>query len=87
MRVPTGGETSRLIRAFCWEGEEIRGPAASVVPPRNGPLGLFAGGAGSHPRGTGPRLFPHSATPGKLSLAASEAYENGVVRLSYRPQA
>jgi dihydrofolate reductase len=37
-------------------------------------------------RGTGPRLFPEDAAPGKLSLAASESYENGVVYLNYRPQ-
>lgn len=38
-------------------------------------------------RGSGPRLFPDGATPGKLSLAACEAYENGVIHLSYRPEA
>jgi dihydrofolate reductase len=38
-------------------------------------------------RGSGPRLFPEGAAPGKLSLAAYEAYENGVVYLAYRPQA
>ena len=38
-------------------------------------------------RGTGPRLFPDGADPGKLSLTTSEAYENGVVHLSYRPEA
>ncbi|MBS1844470.1 MAG: dihydrofolate reductase family protein [Actinobacteria bacterium] len=37
-------------------------------------------------RGTGPRLFPDGATPGKLSLAACEAYDNGVVHLAYRPE-
>jgi dihydrofolate reductase len=37
-------------------------------------------------RGTGPRLFPDDAAPGKLSLVASESYENGVVYLNYRPQ-
>jgi dihydrofolate reductase len=37
-------------------------------------------------RGIGPRLFPEDAAPGKLSLAASESYENGVVYLNYRPQ-
>jgi dihydrofolate reductase len=36
--------------------------------------------------GTGPRLFPDGAA-GKLSLVASESYENGVVYLNYRPQA
>ncbi len=35
-------------------------------------------------RGSGPRLFPEQA--GKFSLAASDAYDNGVVYLSYRPQ-
>jgi dihydrofolate reductase len=38
-------------------------------------------------RGPGPRLFPEDAAPIKLSLAASESYENGVVYLAYRPQA
>jgi dihydrofolate reductase len=37
-------------------------------------------------RGGGPRLFTEDAAPGKLSLAASDAYENGVVYLAYRPQ-
>jgi dihydrofolate reductase len=38
-------------------------------------------------RGSGPRLFPEGAAPSTLSLETSEAYENGVVHLSYRPQA
>jgi len=38
-------------------------------------------------RGSGPRLFPDGAAPRNLSLAASEAYENGVVYLAYRPRA
>jgi dihydrofolate reductase len=38
-------------------------------------------------RGPGPRLFPEEAAPGKLSLAACMSYENGVVYLSYRPEA
>ena len=37
--------------------------------------------------GSGPRLFPDGAAPGKLSLAACESYDNGVVYLAYRPQA
>jgi dihydrofolate reductase len=37
-------------------------------------------------RGTGPRLFPDGAQPGRLSLAASDTYDNGVVHLAYRPQ-
>jgi dihydrofolate reductase len=37
-------------------------------------------------RGQGQRLFAADAEPGKLSLAASEAYDNGVVYLAYRPQ-
>jgi dihydrofolate reductase len=37
--------------------------------------------------GAGTRLFTEDATPGKLSLAASESYDNGVVYLDYRPQA
>jgi dihydrofolate reductase len=36
-------------------------------------------------RGSGPRLFTEDAAPGKLSLAACESYENGVVYLAYRP--
>ena len=38
-------------------------------------------------RGAGPRLFTEGAAPGKLSLAACQSYENGVVYLAYRPQA
>ncbi len=38
-------------------------------------------------RGSGPRLFPDGAAPGKLALAASESYDNGVLFLTYRPQA
>ena len=38
-------------------------------------------------RGSGPRLFPADSVPAKLSLAACEPYENGVVYLAYRPQA
>jgi dihydrofolate reductase len=38
-------------------------------------------------RGSGPRLFTHDAAPGRFALAASETYDNGVVYLSYRPQA
>ena len=37
--------------------------------------------------GSGPRLFPDGAAPRKLSLAACESYDNGVVYLAYRPQA
>jgi dihydrofolate reductase len=37
--------------------------------------------------GSGPRLFTEDAEPRKFSLAASDAYENGVVYLNYRPQA
>jgi dihydrofolate reductase len=37
-------------------------------------------------RGEGPRLFPPDATPGKLTLARTESYDNGVVYLAYRPQ-
>jgi dihydrofolate reductase len=37
-------------------------------------------------RGSGPRLFPEAAAPAKLSLAAFEPYENGVVYLAYRPE-
>jgi dihydrofolate reductase len=35
-------------------------------------------------RGDGPRLFPEDGTSRKLSLAASESYENGVLYLAYR---
>jgi dihydrofolate reductase len=38
-------------------------------------------------RSAGPRLFPEGAASSKLSLAACESYENGVVYLAYRPQA
>ncbi len=38
-------------------------------------------------RGAGPRLFPEDAAPLEFSLAASEAYENGVVYAAYRPRA
>jgi dihydrofolate reductase len=38
-------------------------------------------------RGSGPRLFTEDAAPGKLSLAASEPYDNGVLYMAYRPQA
>jgi dihydrofolate reductase len=37
-------------------------------------------------RGEGPRLFPPEASPAKMTLAASDTYENGVVYLHYRPQ-
>jgi dihydrofolate reductase len=36
--------------------------------------------------GPGPRLFPDDAPSTKLSLAACERYDNGVVYLAYRPQ-
>lgn len=35
-------------------------------------------------RGAGPRLFPEDGIPRKLSLTASESYENGVLYLAYR---
>jgi dihydrofolate reductase len=38
-------------------------------------------------RGDGPRLFRDDAEASKLSLAACESYENGVIYLAYRPQA
>ena len=37
--------------------------------------------------GSGPRLFSEGNAPLQASLAACESYENGVVYLSYRPQA
>ena len=37
-------------------------------------------------RGAGLRLFTEDAAPGKLSLGACDAYDNGVVYLAYRPQ-
>ena len=37
--------------------------------------------------GAGPRLFPDGAAPRKLSLAATDHYDNGVVYMAYRPQA
>jgi dihydrofolate reductase len=36
-------------------------------------------------RGSGPRLFPDGALPRKLSLAACESYDHGVVYMNYRP--
>jgi len=36
-------------------------------------------------RGTGPRLFPSDAPPLTLSLAACQAYDNGVIHLAYAP--
>jgi dihydrofolate reductase len=38
-------------------------------------------------RGAGPRLFPEDASQAKLTLTASESYDNGVVYLAYRPEA
>ncbi len=38
-------------------------------------------------RGAGPRLFPDGAAPLKMSLIASDAYDNGALYLAYRPQA
>jgi dihydrofolate reductase len=35
-------------------------------------------------RGAGPRLFPESAAPVKLALAANASFDNGVVYLGYR---
>jgi dihydrofolate reductase len=37
-------------------------------------------------RGSGPRLLPDEAAPTRFSLAACQAYENGVLYLAYRPQ-
>ena len=37
-------------------------------------------------RGAGPRLFPDTAPPRKLKLAASESFDHGVLYLTYRPQ-
>jgi len=38
-------------------------------------------------RGAGPRLFPEDGSQAKLTLTASESYDNGVVYLAYRPDA
>ncbi|WP_129667861.1 dihydrofolate reductase family protein [Phytoactinopolyspora endophytica] len=38
-------------------------------------------------RGSGPRLFAEGAEPGTMSLVGCESYENGVLYLTYRPQA
>jgi dihydrofolate reductase len=38
-------------------------------------------------RGSGPRLFPDGAAPQRLSLGERDVYDNGVVYLSYRPEA
>ena len=37
-------------------------------------------------RGTGPRLFTETAHPRKMTLAATEFFDNGVVYLSYHAQ-
>jgi len=37
-------------------------------------------------RGSGPRLFADGASPHKLSLAACESYDHGVVYMNYRAQ-
>lgn len=37
-------------------------------------------------RGEGPRLFPPDAPPAKLSLSATDTYDNGVVYVAYRPE-
>jgi dihydrofolate reductase len=37
-------------------------------------------------RGAGPRLFAEGDAPSKLELSATDAYDNGVVYLGYRPQ-
>jgi dihydrofolate reductase len=37
-------------------------------------------------RGSGPRLFPEGASPRKLTLARSQAFEHGMVYLAYRPE-
>ena len=36
-------------------------------------------------RGEGPRLFEDGAAPRKFSLGNTDAYENGVVYLNWRP--
>ena len=36
--------------------------------------------------GSGPRLFPDTAAPITMALAACESYNNGVLYLNYRPQ-
>jgi dihydrofolate reductase len=36
-------------------------------------------------RGAGPRLFPDTAPPQKLTLATAQSYDNGVLYLHYRP--
>lgn len=38
-------------------------------------------------RGAGPRLFPEDADASTLELAGSEAFENGVLYLNYKPKA
>jgi dihydrofolate reductase len=37
--------------------------------------------------GAGPRLFPEGAEPSKLTLGATDSYDNGVVYLNYQPLA
>jgi dihydrofolate reductase len=38
-------------------------------------------------RGSGPRPFPEDVAPAKMTLAACESYDNGVVYLNYRREA
>ncbi len=38
-------------------------------------------------RGAGPRLFPDTAAPSTMTLAAAESFDNGVVYLNYEPKA
>ena len=38
-------------------------------------------------RGAGPRLFPEDGVTGKFELARTDAYDNGVTYLAYRPTA
>jgi dihydrofolate reductase len=35
--------------------------------------------------GTGPRLFPDGQPAAKFTLARTEAYDNGVLYISYQP--
>ena len=37
-------------------------------------------------RGAGPRLFTEGAAPSTMTRTGCQAYDNGVVGLSYRPQ-
>ena len=63
-----------------WQRHACAGDARRRPRRRAAPVRVPA-----HPRRTGPRLFPEDAAPADLTLVASEAFDTGVVYLSYAP--